>query len=62
MNFFECALVGKQIEAVFVDSEVTYILLENGTQITIKGLVIVEPHPTGTGADHPEQSMRVEQE
>ena len=31
------------IEDVLVDSEVVYIMLNNGTQITIKGVVVVEP-------------------
>lgn len=37
------------IEDALVDSEVMYIMLTNGTQITIKGLVVVEPKPS----DHP---------
>jgi hypothetical protein len=39
------ALVGQSINAVWVDSEVTYIMLANGTQISIKGWVFVEPKP-----------------
>jgi hypothetical protein len=31
------------IQDVLVDSEVVYIMLNNGTQITIKGFVVVEP-------------------
>jgi hypothetical protein len=31
------------IQDVLVDSEVVYIMLNNGTQITIKGVVVVEP-------------------
>jgi hypothetical protein len=31
------------IQDVLVDSEVVYIMLNNGTQMTIKGLVVVEP-------------------
>lgn len=31
------------IRDVIVDSEVVYIMLNNGTQITIKGVVLVEP-------------------
>jgi hypothetical protein len=31
------------IQDVLVDSEVVYIMLNNGTQITIMGLVVVEP-------------------
>ena len=36
-------LAGKQIQDALVDSEVTYIMLTDGTQITIRGLVVVEP-------------------
>jgi hypothetical protein len=43
MSFIVDALVGKQIDAVLVDSELMYVMLSNGTQITVKGLVIVEP-------------------
>jgi hypothetical protein len=45
MSFIENALVGNQITDVLADSEVTYIMLSNGTQITIRGLVVVEPLP-----------------
>jgi hypothetical protein len=31
------------IQDVLVDSEVVYIMLNNGTQVTIKGVVVVEP-------------------
>ena len=43
MSFIENALVGNRITDVLADSEVTYIMLSNGTQITIRGLVVVEP-------------------
>lgn len=33
----------KVIQDVLVDSEVVYIMLDNGTQITIRGVVVVEP-------------------
>jgi hypothetical protein len=45
MNFFEEALVGRQIHSVHVDSEVTYIMLSDGTQITARGWVVVERGP-----------------
>jgi hypothetical protein len=45
MNFFERSLVGRQIHSVHVDSEVTYIMLSDGTQITIRGWVVVERGP-----------------
>ena len=43
MSFLTHALVGNRIDAVWADSEVTYIMLGNGTQITIRGCVIVQP-------------------
>ena len=43
MSFIADLLTGKQIQDVLVDSEVTYIMLTNRTQITIRGLVVVEP-------------------
>ena len=43
MTFMASLLTGKQIQDVLVDSEVTYIMLTNGTQITIRGLIVVEP-------------------
>jgi hypothetical protein len=43
MNFFEKSLVGRQIHSVHVDSEVTYIMLSDGTHVTIRGVVLVEP-------------------
>ena len=44
-SYFAQLLVSGLIASVLVDSEVTYIMLTNGTQITIKGLVAVEPTP-----------------
>jgi len=43
MSFLAASLVGKHIDDVLADSEVTYIMLTDGTQITIRGLVVVEP-------------------
>ncbi len=43
MSFFEQSLVGKQIDSVHVDSEVTYVMLSDGTQVTIRGWVLVAP-------------------
>ncbi len=43
MSFFENSLVGRQIDSVHVDSQVTYIMLTDGTHISIRGLVVVEP-------------------
>ena len=37
MSFFERSLVGKQIHSVHVDSEVTCLMLTDGTQLTIRG-------------------------
>ena len=52
MSFIADALAGKQIDSVHADSEVTYIMLTNGTQITIKGLMIVAPKDD-KGVPHP---------
>ena len=43
MSYFAEILAGATIDSVLVDSEVTYIMLTNGTQITIRGLVVVQP-------------------
>jgi hypothetical protein len=43
MSFLAASLAGQTITHVLADTEVTYIMLANGTQITIRGLVIVEP-------------------
>ena len=51
MSFFEHSLIGKKIDSVHADSEVTYIMLRDGTQITIRGLVVVEPRSVLNRAD-----------
>jgi hypothetical protein len=43
MSFIERALLGQQIEDVWVDSEGTYMTLADGTVVTIRGIVVVEP-------------------
>jgi hypothetical protein len=43
MSFMAEILRGKHIDDLFVDTEVVYIMLADGTQITIRGLVVVEP-------------------
>lgn len=43
MSLFENSLVGRRIDSAYADSEVTYLILEDGTQVTIRGLVIIEP-------------------
>jgi hypothetical protein len=43
MSFFETLLLGKQIAAVHADTQVTYLMLADGTQVTVHGLVVVEP-------------------
>lgn len=53
MSYFAELIVGSQIDCALVDSEVTYIMLDNGTQITIHGLVIVQP----TAADRARPSQ-----
>ena len=61
MSFIVDSLRGQLIQDVLVDSEVTYIMLINGTQITIKGLIVVEPKPVSieecaAGMKSPHQS------
>jgi hypothetical protein len=46
MSFLADTLGGQRITHVLADSEVTYIMLANGTQITIRGLIVVEPNPS----------------
>ena len=43
MSYLSSLLKGEQIADVHVDSELTYLLLANGTQVTFRGLLIVEP-------------------
>jgi len=43
MSYMADLLTGKQIQDVLVDSEITYNMLTNGTQVTIRGLIVVEP-------------------
>lgn len=43
MSALAALLRGSQIVDVYADSEVTYLMLANGTQVTIKGLVVVQP-------------------
>ena len=45
MSYFAETLVGTKIHSVLVDSEVTYIMLSNGTQVTINGVIVVQPKP-----------------
>lgn len=66
MSFFEESLVGRQIHSVHVDSEVTYIMLSDGTQITTRGWVIVErgaiisvTEATGAGEKVPRNVPRI---
>jgi hypothetical protein len=42
MSFFEDSLVGKTIDRVYVDSEVVYLILSDGTHVAIRGFVLVE--------------------
>ena len=48
---FRAALVGQQIADIYVDTELTYIMLANGTQITIRGVVIVDVSQVTTKKD-----------
>ena len=58
MNFFERSLVGRQIHSVHVDSEVTYIMLSDGTQIKIRGWVVVERSPLSSVNEAPNSALR----
>ena len=64
MSLFERFLVGKQIHSVHVDSEITCLMLTDGTQVTIRGWMVVEPrsasHPLdlSTLAGLPEATVR----
>lgn len=53
MSFLADCLAGQKITHVLADSEVTYIMLANGTQISIRGLVVVEPSPSTVAAPSP---------
>ena len=50
MSLLTETIIGKQIEDVMADSEVTYLMLTDGTQITIRGLVVVQPAQSSTSA------------
>lgn len=43
MSYFADALTGAQIHSVWADTDVTYIMLSNGTQVTIRGIVVIQP-------------------
>ena len=43
MSFFEDSLVGRTVDSVYCDSEVTYLMMSDGTQVAIRGIVVVEP-------------------
>jgi hypothetical protein len=46
MSYFADILTGAQIHSVWTDAEVTYIMLSNGTQVTIRGVVVIQPKQT----------------
>jgi hypothetical protein len=43
MTYLAALLRGERIADVYSDSEVTYLMLENGTQVTIGGAMFVQP-------------------
>ena len=45
MSFMAEILRGQRIDDVLVDTEVVYFMLSDGTQVSIRGLVVVEPRP-----------------
>ena len=56
MSFLADSLAGQKISHVMADSEVTYIMLANGTQITIRGMIVVEPKQSS--APEPSATVR----
>jgi hypothetical protein len=60
MSFFEQSLIGREIHSVHIDSEITYIMLTNGTQVTIRGLVAVQPAPAPGVVDDEDRTAGLE--
>ena len=58
MGFFANSLVGRQIDSVHVDSEVTYMMLSDGTHVAIRGLVVVEPGPGACLTSEPDRAIQ----
>jgi len=58
MGFFANSLVGRQIDSVHVDSEVTYIMLSDGTHVAIRGLVVVEPGLAASPTNEPDRTIQ----
>ena len=42
MSFFADSLIARRVDAVYADSELTYIMLDDGTQVTIRGPIVIE--------------------
>ncbi|MEO8096794.1 MAG: hypothetical protein ABI811_03780 [Acidobacteriota bacterium] len=57
---FRSLLQGAHIADVHVDSELTYLMLSNGTQVTIRGLVVVQPVPSEAHPRHPSVVLQAE--
>lgn len=51
MSLLAEMLRDQKITHVMADAEVTYIMLGNGTQVTIRGLVVVEPKQSSAQSD-----------
>lgn len=43
MTLLSTLLRGQQIADVYSDSEVTYLMLSNGAQVTVRGQLLVQP-------------------
>ena len=43
MSYFADILTGAHVHSVWADTDVTYIMLSDGTQVTIRGLVVIQP-------------------
>ena len=51
MSYFAELLTGAEIDSVYVDPDVTYIMLTDGTQVTIRGVVVVQPASTSSDTE-----------
>jgi len=56
MSFFEDTLRGRTIDSVYCDSEVTYLMMSDGTQVAIRGIIIVEPRRSTAPAQRPDSA------
>lgn len=50
MSYLSTLLRGERIADVYADEELTYIMLASGTQVTVRGLIVVEPASSSSNA------------